>query len=320
MPTAGERKTMRIFDLLRLIFDNLRRQKGRVFLTALGVVIGTASIVILVSLANGLQQNVMQQFGGIGALSTIRVMVNWDMGQGGGGGGPKGTTNQPKMITNSTIREIESIPGVQAAIAKVWLEASGVIRVGRLEVYPSLIGINTDDASILDLPMDQGTTQLKRGTAIVGGWIAKNFYDPKARPGSPTPEQPQIFDQRVKLALTKYTADGKTTNRDVDIKVTGLTREVMGEYDYMIIVPMADLEAWNEWSRGKRINRNMEGYPELFIKVENMDRVLEVADKIKEMGFQTSTPLEYVRQIQSTFTMMQIVFDCWWPPLALPTQ
>ena len=44
---------MRFFDLIQLIFDNLKRRKGRVAMTAVGVMIGTASIVLLVSLANG---------------------------------------------------------------------------------------------------------------------------------------------------------------------------------------------------------------------------------------------------------------------------
>jgi putative ABC transport system permease protein len=39
-----------------------------------------------------------------------------------------------------------------------------------------------------------------------------------------------------------------------------------------------------------------------------MDSVLPVADKIKDMGFMVYTQMEYVRQIQSTFTIMQIVF------------
>ena len=52
---------MKLFDTLRLIFGNLNRRKGRVALTAIGVVIGTAAVVILVSLAIGLQKNANQQ-------------------------------------------------------------------------------------------------------------------------------------------------------------------------------------------------------------------------------------------------------------------
>ena len=40
---------MKAFDLVRLILGNLSRRKARVGLTAIGVVIGTAAVVILVS-------------------------------------------------------------------------------------------------------------------------------------------------------------------------------------------------------------------------------------------------------------------------------
>ncbi len=48
---------MRFSDLVSLIFYNLGRRKGRVLLTAVGVMIGTAAVVVLVSLAVGLQKN-----------------------------------------------------------------------------------------------------------------------------------------------------------------------------------------------------------------------------------------------------------------------
>ena len=48
---------MKFLDLIRLIFGNLGRRKARVALTAIGVVIGTAAVVILVSLAVGLQKS-----------------------------------------------------------------------------------------------------------------------------------------------------------------------------------------------------------------------------------------------------------------------
>ena len=47
---------MRISDLIALILDNLGRRKARVALTAVGVVIGTAAVVVLVSLGVGLRR------------------------------------------------------------------------------------------------------------------------------------------------------------------------------------------------------------------------------------------------------------------------
>ena len=48
---------MRFFDLLIMSINNLRRRKLRTGLTVLGVVIGTASIVVMVSLGIGLKEN-----------------------------------------------------------------------------------------------------------------------------------------------------------------------------------------------------------------------------------------------------------------------
>ena len=45
---------MKFFDLLALIIGNLARRKGRVALTAVGVIIGTTAVVLLVSLGVGL--------------------------------------------------------------------------------------------------------------------------------------------------------------------------------------------------------------------------------------------------------------------------
>ncbi len=78
---------MSIWDLFSLIIENLSRRKARVALTAIGVVIGTAAVVLLVSLGVGLQQNAEQQLGSIGDLTKISVWPMYDFGEGGGGGG-----------------------------------------------------------------------------------------------------------------------------------------------------------------------------------------------------------------------------------------
>ncbi len=52
---------MRFFDLLRMSSSNLLRRKLRTFLTVLGVVIGTASIVVMISLGLGLRKSTLDQ-------------------------------------------------------------------------------------------------------------------------------------------------------------------------------------------------------------------------------------------------------------------
>ena len=64
---------MRWSDLLRMSVSSLRRRKLRTFLTVLGVVIGTASIVVMISLGLGLQESMYKEVEQNGGTTSITV-------------------------------------------------------------------------------------------------------------------------------------------------------------------------------------------------------------------------------------------------------
>jgi putative ABC transport system permease protein len=190
---------MAFADLFYLIFDNLNRRKARVALTAIGVVIGTAAIVVLVSLAIGLQRNANQQLYGIGDLTTIQVMPNYSgpQGPGGGGGvvqasGPGGQNPSQTLVTPDTVRELVQIPGVASVIPRDYIYGGTLINYKRLEGYPGIIGVDLQDLSVLGLHPISGTLELEKGTAIIGARANQNFYDPKLRPGQTPPSPPNL--------------------------------------------------------------------------------------------------------------------------------
>ena len=305
---------MRTIDLLRLIFDNLRRQKGRVALTAFGVVIGTASIVILVSLANGMQAAAIGQFASSGTLTSINVYQG-DMGMGYGGpmaaAAPATTGNSANsrkgLLTNSSIAQIAAIPGVEQVIPRISLEASAVIKTGNLENGAYVLGLGVADTQKLNVKIANGSGTLQKGTAIMGGWLVKNFYNPRPKPGVENiPQTADVLGKRIRLVLSRYTAEGEV-KKTVELTIVGITQEVMSEYDSAFLVSMSDVESWNEWARGKRINRNLEGYPEVLVKANSMDTVLPIAEKIQKMGYRSQSPMSFIKQIQNTFTVLQLV-------------
>ena len=67
---------MKFLDLLRMSVNNLWRRKLRTFLTVLGVIIGTASIVVMISLGMGMNKANMEQIEKYGGLTTINVYAN----------------------------------------------------------------------------------------------------------------------------------------------------------------------------------------------------------------------------------------------------
>jgi putative ABC transport system permease protein len=303
---------MRFLDLASLILYNLSRRKGRVLLTAVGVVIGTAAVVVLVSLAVGLRENATQQLWGISDLTSIQVYPGYKSENmsvsGGGGGGGGGQMDQVKMLTPDSIKEITAIPGVKRVIIQDYLSANLDMVYGKLHSYGSVLGVDVDDMADMGLKAAEGTTELTKGTAVVGSWINRNFYDPKARPNDPPIDPPDLLDQTLKFVISKYSQDGTEIKKTVSIKIVGVLTETRGESDGSIYMKLDDVTTWNEWVRGARINRNKEGYNNIIVKAESPDVVIDITDQINKLGYMAYTPQSTVQGINSFFTVLQLIF------------
>ncbi|HQX01997.1 MAG TPA: ABC transporter permease, partial [Anaerolineales bacterium] len=306
---------MKFLDLLRLITGNLSRRKARVALTAIGVVIGTAAVVILVSLAIGLQKSATDQLYGIGDLTQIDVMPTYGGGGGFGGpifvGSPGGEASQleePALLTNSALDQIRAIPGVKVVIPRDYMYASAMLRYQRLEAGMGIIGIATDDLSNLGLETDNGTTALNKGSVIIGVMTPNNFYDPKQRPGQEPPPPPELLNEQIQLVAIKWDEQGNEIRKTLSLRVAGILNETGGEPDYSIYLPLEQVKALNEWATGTRVNYNKDGYSQVIVKVEDADQALDIADQITAMGFQAITPQSYLQGINGFFVVLQIIF------------
>ena len=297
---------MKLFDLLGLIWSNLARRKGRVALTTIGVIIGTAAVVLLVSLGVGLQQNAESQLGGIGDLTRVIVYPGFSEGPVVVAG--PGVMEQTAPLNQSAIDTITAIPGVTAVIPQDYFMGGATIKVGRLEGGGSIIGVGTEDLGQLGVTAGQGELLLPRGTVIVGSQVANNFYDPRARPGQEPPAPPDLYDQTLSIELIKWDAEGTEIRKKTRARVVGVLEEIQDEPDWSIFMPMSDLEGYNAWATGQRIDRDKTGYNTIIVKVADVDQVLDVADQITALGFQAWSPQQFVEGISSFYLVLQVAF------------
>jgi putative ABC transport system permease protein len=110
---------MNLSDQFTTAFSNLGRRKLRVFLASLGVVVGTVTIVLLVSLASGIRRQINRQFQSIG-LDRVMVLPagTWR------GFDPGGTSTRRKPITAADIDRWKSWPGVAKVSPEIDLPMS----------------------------------------------------------------------------------------------------------------------------------------------------------------------------------------------------
>ena len=87
--------------------------------------------------------------------------------------------------------------------------------------------------------------------------VAKNFYDPRLRPGQEPPPPPDLFDKQSEIHLVKWDNDGNEIRKTSQLtRGGGLIKETRGESDWSIYMRLDDVKAINEWTMGKRINYN----------------------------------------------------------------
>ncbi len=104
---------MRIQKSFQLALNILIHSRLRSWLTIIGIVIGVAAIVAIVSIGEGAQANVNSRLGGLGAdIITVSPGFSRASGEFGGFGGGGGGATTGKNLTSLDIQIIKSVPGV----------------------------------------------------------------------------------------------------------------------------------------------------------------------------------------------------------------
>ena len=171
---------MRWSDLLRMSINSLKRRKLRTFLTVLGVVIGTASIVVMISLGLGLQESMyaeVEKNGGTTGL-TVTGRTDGPMGAAGASGDASGGEEQ-KYVTDDLIKELRSLEHVKSA--EPVLDLSAVAVKGRYEGSLELCGMTPEGLKSLNLELEPGGKLPDGDSAqlelVYGNAVLTNFYD-----------------------------------------------------------------------------------------------------------------------------------------------
>ena len=77
---------MALQEILNLVWINIRGNKSKVLLTSLGIIVGAATIVIVIAIGLGGQKDVQEQFKNLNA-GTITIADNSGSAASGGMGG-----------------------------------------------------------------------------------------------------------------------------------------------------------------------------------------------------------------------------------------
>ena len=203
---------MRFQKSFKLALNILVHSKLRSWLTILGIVIGVAAIVAIVSIGEGAQANVQARLGGLGA-DIITVSPGFDRAAGGfrfGGGGrsDSASSSKAKNLTQRDIQVIKSVEGVTFVNGIVSGRASLTYLAETASV--SVQGVDTLAWK------NMITTELESGRYLDTGDSNENVIVIGNRVAQTTFKQPLVLNRMVSI----YTA----TNSGRVFKIVGILK------------------------------------------------------------------------------------------------
>lgn len=310
-------------DLLRMSSGNLKRRKLRTFLTVLGVVIGTASIVVMISLGLGLQRSIYQEVEQSGGLTSITVYGKdqWGMSR------TEGEAAPDTYITDEVVEQLKKLEHVE--FASPVLEVSALALKGNYEGYLNIQGMSHEALEKMNIPLKEGGKLPEvNGSSlelVMGNMMLMNFQNKSGGGGYwETGKLPDIDFSKDSLFLifdmdAYYQADQPP--KKYVIKASGVVKGGMEDYNPHSYATYCDIETLKTMLKKEFRGKVIPGqpatksgkpysyftYPSVRVKVNDLKNVEAVSEKIRDLGFQTESNAEYMESMKKQFAMIQAV-------------
>lgn len=329
---------MKFPDLLIMSMNNLRRRKLRTVLTVLGVIIGTAAIVVMVSLGIGLNEMTMEQIASWGSLTTIEVYS-----QSSGGGmqmmgaamSSQNSESEPNYITDKVIDNFKRIPHV-TGVSPV-LNMNVVMRQGAyISTYVQLKGVSQSYLEQLELAEGRLPQPGELGL-VFGNGVIRDFTNAKTGKGYwDTGEMPDVDPMGKPMFVifdmdAYYQSQGSGSSSDGTpvkppkkymIETTGMLaggENGYSNYSWYVFTDIDGLKAQLKKvfkkgtpipgqptnKKGKPLNELVYNSAEVF--VDDMENVTQVQEQLAAMGYQVNSQMDFLESSRQQSNMGQAV-------------
>lgn len=296
---------MKRIDFVKMGFKNLWRRKLRTILTVMGVVIGTFSIVIMVSLGVGMTEGYKEEMAQWGSLTKITIYNNnyiYD-DETGIGASTKQTLDETLVETIKAMDHVKAVTPILSVTAN--------LKSGKYQSYISIIGIDPECIQYFDFPkLAQGEyLSNDNPTAILFGADACYFYNPKQNYYSGRYDEPSVdlMNESVKITFDD-TWDSNKTPKYQKLNVAGVFEESTGEFGYNAYGTLEQVTKWYKEIQ-KKNNKKVQTveYESVWVSVDDVDNVEEVQQKIKDLGYTAYSMADSLDSVKEVSNMLQLI-------------
>lgn len=313
---------MRFSDIISMSAANLWKRKVRTILTVLGVVVGTASIVVMLSLGIGLQSAMLGQIQSEGSMTDIQV-YNWGSGSNG----------QQQQLTDDKVTEFEQLDHVKR-VSPI-LSISAELTQGKYQSWVQIYGVTQEYME--QIPLAEGgripAANSNKLELLVGNSVPSNFYNPADMSDGgymfDASAEP-VVDMMNKTVFTQFDStwttdsEGNSVEQPARKNIFPIVAMVEGgtdtynSYSYNVYTDIDSLKKYlKENYRGQAIPgqpTDKSGnpykyfcYDQVIVSVDDIDNVEDVKSQISEMGYECYSESEWIKQAQQQMLIIEAV-------------
>ncbi|MCR5390218.1 MAG: ABC transporter permease [Lachnospiraceae bacterium] len=325
---------MKITDLLGMSLSSLFKRKARTILTCLGVVVGTLSIVVMISLGIGMKKSMMDSMSSYSSLTQVTVEQPDRYSD---DGKEKSEAEMEKLyLSDELIQEFKEIPHVVDVYPV--LTSSAIIKTGNYYTWAEIKGMPHDVLVKSGMKLAEGDYP-KEGelSLIYGNMMITQFSNEKTNAGGywDTGQVPDV-DYMKDTMFVIFDADKYFSAKNGSVDESGKPVKAPKKY----IIPTAayteggpedyNLYAYNVYTDLDALKRvlkkefknsaipdqptkkNGKPYKQIFynqiiIDVDNMENVTLVQQEIQSRGYRAYADAEWIQSEMKSMNIIQAV-------------
>jgi putative ABC transport system permease protein len=239
-----------ITDYMRYAVSNLLHRRMRSWLTLIGIFIGIAAIVALISLGQGLKFAVTSQFE---ALGTDKIIL-----QPGGEIGAPGTGAEAAKLTERELRIVERTPGIDVAAEMQF--GIGKVEFNDRNIFTYIIGVPLETKK---MEMLKDMTSFK----AIEGRMLKQGDNNKAQAGYLLANDDIYFGKKLRVG-NKIVLEGH------EFEVIGVTGQIGNpQDDTQLIISLEDSD---------QLFKKNSRYDAIYAKVSDSLQIDGIVEQIKK--------------------------------------
>lgn len=313
---------MNSIDTLLMSLRNLWRRKLRTVLTILGVMIGCASIVVMLSLGLGMKAATNRQLEEMGSIDIITIvpypMYNQENNQ----------QKEANPLNDKAVNEIRKIENVKAVMPMLEVEQGSVQLVSKkYSNWAMIYGVDPEQLEFFEFAPEWGRllTAEDSNAIMFGKETSNGWYNPMARNNRWSPDQESPIDlkkDKIEFQLGRYYVDNQPKFAK-SFKVNPIcvlesdNYEISGNaYVTLEFAEQINKEAKRLSDKNKAeggydggFNRNRKSkYSSILVRANDMKDVKGILEVLEKEGYNARSNLQFIEpMIKASETQQKIL-------------